>query len=180
MYKGVLIEVPNSKPHSTRSGMRWAVALDAVGVGLFALGILLLSNRGSKPSGEGFWADAGYAALMLTAVVAILSAGVVALVSVIRDPLVTRSGRWALRLTLVAAVALPLMGIVEGFSRVIGHRLPVGWGEPLMPFLMALIVATTVLGVTAKEDGRRGVLVLPMMLAAVLATFIMGDIVLPE
>lgn len=169
-----------SQPSRTATPVRWALSLEAVGVSLFAIGVAILSTVEPDPTDEGFFGKPGYAALMLVAVIALLAAGVVALVTLVRDRPETPRGRWAFRLAVACSLALPLMGVVEGFFRLIDHRLPVGWGEPAMPFVLLAVIASVGLGAASREPGRRGLLMLPLILGSFVVVFVVGDMIFPD
>jgi len=160
--------------------VRWALSLDVVAIALFAVGIVLIQRGDSDPADRGFFAEAGYAAIMLTAVGSVLVAGAIAAVSLFRRRLRTDRGRWAVRLALVASLMLPAMGIVEAGARLIGSGLQVGWGQPVMPFFWLATAGSVILGAVSREPGRRGLLMLPVILAALVLAFVLGDILLPE
>ena len=116
---------------------------------------------------------------MLAAVASAVAGGVVALVSLIRQPAASAAGRWAVRMAAFNALLLPVMGGIAALLSLVGTKLSVGWGEPYMPFWVCSGLAAFGLGVVADEPHHRGLLVLPLMLGATVLTFVFGDIVQP-
>jgi hypothetical protein len=163
------------------SALRWTALLDCVGAACFSLGLVLLlglRERQSKPEG-GFLADMPGSALMAVAVLLPVVAAGIAAVSLWRDRLESREGRWAVRLTIGAAIFLPLLGTIQGLSELAGHRLPQGWGQPLVPIWLLSMGAVAVLAIRAPDPGRRGMLAIPLVLGAAILAFVTGDIISP-
>jgi hypothetical protein len=157
-----------------------ALALDALGAALFGLGLVLISRWPQGKATGGFFSKPVESAVMLASVVSVVAGGAVALASLIRQPAVSHKGRWAVRLAVFNSLLLPVMGGIAALLSLVGTKLSVGWGEPYMPFWIASGLGALGLGVIADEPHHRGLLVLPLMLAATALTFVFGDIVQPN
>jgi hypothetical protein len=84
-------------------------------------------------------------------------------------------------LAVANALLLPMVAFpVMAAAWLAGYDLPDGWGQPIMPVWMATGLVAAVLGVVAKESGRRGILVIPFMLGALVLTFSLGEILVPH
>ncbi len=164
------------------SALALALGLDALSVALFACFFAIVRSRGAEDTpNETFFSDPATAALMLTAATIAIAAGTVAGVSLARARLESRAGRWATRLALVNALAMPVVGLsVMAGAWLVGYDLPEGWGQPIAPVWLAAGLAAAVLGVVAKEPARRGVLVVPFMIGAFVLTFWLGEILAPH
>jgi hypothetical protein len=76
---------------------------------------------------------------------------------------------------------MPIVGVsVTAGAWLVGYDQPEGWGQPIAPFWMAAGLAAAILGIVAKEPGRRGVLVVPFMIGALVLTFWLGEILVPH
>jgi multisubunit Na+/H+ antiporter MnhC subunit len=159
-----------------------ALGLDALAILLFTGAFTHLVSRDPQdPPNETFFSDPLPAVLLLTAASVAIAAGVVAGVSLWRTRLRTRAGRWATRLALANTLFLPVLGVagITG-AWLVGYDLPDGWGQPFVPLWMATGVAAAILGVVAKEPGRRGILVIPSMIGAFVLIFWLGEILVPH
>lgn len=164
------------------SALALALGLDALSVLLFVCTFTLARSRGEGDiPNETFFSDPVPAVLLLAAATVAIAAGIVAAVSLARARLESRAGRWATRLALVNALVMPVVGLsVTAVAWLAGYDLPEGWGQPIAPFWLATGLAAAVLGVVAKEPGRRGVLVVPFMIGAFVLTFWLGEILVPH
>jgi hypothetical protein len=173
---------PRALPSHKRSALVVGLALDGVAIALFVtLFVVLVSSDREAARDEGFFAEPVLAALALGAFAAALVAGVIAAASLLRVPLRTRAGRWAVRLAAVNVLIIPVVAVpVMTIAWIAGYELPEGWGEPISLIWQLTGVSALVLGVTAKEPGRRGVLVILVMIGAGVATFAVGEIVVPH
>ncbi len=163
------------------SALAAAIGLDLVAVLVFVVFSTVVVARRDGGGRETFFSDPLPAVLVLAAATAAVAAGMVAAVSLARTPLRTRAGRWATRLATANALLLPVVGLsVEGVAWLAGANLPDGWGQPIVPAWIATGFAAAILGVVAKEPGRRGLLVVPLMLGAFVLTFWLGEILAPH
>jgi hypothetical protein len=156
-----------------------ALALDGLAIALLVVCFVVLAWSDWEPlREEGFFAEPLLAALVLGAAAAALGAGVIAAASLLRVPLHTREGRWAVRLAAVNALIMPVVAVpVMAIAWLVGYDLPEGWGQPISPLWLMSGVGALVLGITAKEPGRQGLLVIPVMIGASVATFALGEII---
>lgn len=155
------------------SPLRRAFRLDGLALAAFATWMLVTEGRGRQD--DGFFSDQlpdGLAALTLVAVIA---AGAIAAWALVRDPPRTRAGRWALGLAIAFVVSFPVLGVL---TEALG--LEQGWAEPLVPLLAAAALGAMVLGAFAREPGRRGLLLIPLLIGASALIFFLGDLIFPE
>ncbi|HVA30779.1 MAG TPA: hypothetical protein VMU58_05885, partial [Gaiellaceae bacterium] len=159
-----------------------ALALDAVAAAVFVGFFAVVMTRGpDETDGATFFSDPLPAALALAAAAIALAAGAVAAVSLARLPLRTRAGRWAVRLALANALLIPAVVLPVTFvAWLVDAHLSEGWGQPMMPFWFLSGLASAALGVAAKESGRRGILVIPFMIGALVLTFWLGEFLVPH
>jgi len=164
------------------SALALALGLDALSVLLFVGVFAYVGSRGARDtSNETFFSDPAPAVLLLTAATVAIAAGIIAAVSLARARLHSRAGRWATGLALVNALLMPVVGVsVTAGAWLVGYDLPEGWGQPIVPFWMTAGLAAAILGIVAKEPGRRGVLVVPLMIGAFVLTFWLGEILVPH
>ncbi len=121
------------------------------------------------------------AVLLLLAATSMIAAGALAAVSLVRAPLQSRAGRWATRLAVVNVLLMPVLaGSATTIAWLFGYELSEGWGEPMVPVWLLSGLAAFVLGVRARDQGRRGLLVLPLMIGSAAMTFWMGEILDPH
>jgi len=157
-----------------------ALALDLLAVTLLAATVILLSTRDHRAA-ETFFSDPLPAALLVAAGLLAIVAGAVALRSLVAEPLRTAAGRWAWRLAAVNALLLPAIGLsVTIVAWLAGVGLPDAWGQPLVPAWVLIGVVAGLLGAVAREPGRRGLLVVPFMLGALVLVFWVGELVVPH
>jgi tellurite resistance protein TehA-like permease len=158
-----------------------ALVLDAVAIVVFGVFLVLLAARGSAAPDETFFSDPFPAALVLAAASLAILAGVVAGVALVREPLRTREGRWAMRVAVVSALSLPVIAaIAAGIAWAVGVDDPAVIAQPLVPLWTLASLAAAVLGTTAHEPGRRGILVVPFMLGAFVLVFWLGEALVPH
>ncbi|HEU0246760.1 MAG TPA: hypothetical protein VFR38_06695 [Gaiellaceae bacterium] len=82
---------------------------------------------------------------------------------------------------MTSAVLVPVVGVVvTAVAWLAGLDLPDGWGQPLAPVWLVTSFAAGVLGVVAREPGRRGILVLPFMVGAFVLVFWIGEVAVPQ
>lgn len=164
------------------SSVAVVLCLEALAVVLFVAFVVVVQRGGARDtSGGGFFDDPLPAALVLLAATAAVAAGVLATVSLVRDPLRSRAGRWAMWLALLSALMFPAVAAsVTAVAWLVGYDLPDGWGDPIAPFWLLTALAATVLGVRANEPGRRGLLILPVVIGAFVLTFWLGEILAPH
>jgi uncharacterized protein (DUF983 family) len=159
-----------------------ALGLDALAVALFVGFVAVVPRAGSQDSSDdGFFADPLPAVLIVLAATAVVAAGVVAAVSLVRAPLRSRAGRWAMRLAVFNALLMPAVGVsVTTIAWILGYDLPEGWGEPVAPVWLLSGLAALAFGARAKDPGRRGLLVLPLVIGAAVLSFSLGEILSPH
>jgi hypothetical protein len=159
-----------------------ALVLDAVAVALVVASGLVVNawppGEGDGTSGIG-WT---MAVLMPLAGALALGAGVVAVVSLWRVRLVTRTGKWAVGVGLFSALVNPVVVLpaylIERAVR--DGEMPGDWGEPYSFAWLASIVVAIILGAVAREPGRRGLLVAPAVIGAFVLTFVIGEFAVPH
>ena len=61
-----------------------------------------------------------------------------------------------------------------------GGEVPGDWGEPYSFIWLASILVAIILGLVAREPGRRGLLVIPAVIGAFVLTFIIGEFAIPH
>ena len=155
--------------------------MDVVAVFAFVVTLVLIANRAPATArGNGFFADPLPALTMLGAASLVVGAGLLALVSLLREPLHGRRGTWAIRLGVFNALLMPVLGLVTEFATVVGSPLPTGWGEPLVPLWVATALGAVALGAVADERRHRGLLMLPALLGAAVLTFWLGEVLSPH
>lgn len=153
----------------------------AVAVALFVVVTFLVrSGPPDEPQGSGFFADPLPAVLLILAAVSVIASGVVALIDLLARRLTTRSGRWAFRLAIINCLLQPLTGVIYLLLRLFGLELEEGWGQPIVPFWLAIGLVAAVLGAVAPETKRRGLLVIPLMIGAFALVFVVGEITVPH
>ncbi len=157
-----------------------AVGLDALAVALLALQVAVVTSGESEPA-DTFFSDPLAAGLLLTAATLTIVAAVVAAVSLWREPLRSRAGRWATRLAVANALFLPVLAVVAaGVAWAVGIDEPATLAQPLVPLWMLAGLGAVALGVLAPEPGRRGILVVPFMLGAFALVFWLGELLVPH
>ena len=159
-----------------------AFALDGVAVLLVAIASGIVSAwppREASPAAGVGWS---MAILMPLAGALALTAGVVAVVSLRRQRLVTRTGKWAIGIGLFSALINPAVVLpaylIERAIR--GGKVPGDWGEPYSFIWLASIITAIILGLMAREPGRRGLLVIPAVIGAFVLTFVLGEVAIPH
>ncbi|MFA9271595.1 hypothetical protein LRS13_07000 [Svornostia abyssi] len=137
--------------------------------------MLVLELRGDRRGpGDGFFADPLPALLALAAFGVAIAAGLVAARALIRDPLQTGRGRWALRLALGLTASFPVLwGITLAFD------LGADWLESVIPLQLLAGLGAAGLGATAPEPGRRGLLLIPFVIGVAALAFFLGDLIVP-
>jgi hypothetical protein len=81
----------------------------------------------------------------------------------------------------VSALFLPLLAAVAaGIAWAAGIDEPAVVAQPLVPLWTLAGLAAAVLGATASEPGRRGILVVPFMLGAFVLLFWLGEALVPH
>jgi hypothetical protein len=131
---------------------------------------------GSGRRDDGFFTDPLPDGLAVLALVAAIAAGAVAAWALMREPLRTRAGRWALWLAIVFVVSFPVLGLLT--EALDGAQ---GWApEPVVPLLFATALGAMVLGAIAREPERRGLLLIPLLIGASAVMFFLGDLLFPQ
>jgi hypothetical protein len=74
----------------------------------------------------------------------------------------------------------PLAVAVYLLLRLFGLELEEGWGQPIVPFWLAIGLIAAVLGAAAPETKRRGLLVIPLMIGAFALVFVVGEVTVPH
>jgi len=159
-----------------------ALVLDAVAVALVVASGLVVNawppREADGLSGIG-WT---MAVLMPLAGALALGAGVMAVVSLWRVRLVTRTGKWAVGVGLFSALINPVIVLpaylIERSIR--GGEMPGDWGEPYSFVWLASIVVAIILGAVAREPGRRGLLMAPAVIGAFVLTLVIGEFAVPH
>ena len=155
----------------------WALGLDLLAVANFVIAQLLIFSRSpGPPSGSGFFADPLPAALMVVAGSCFVAGGVVAAVGLIRAPLKSARGRWAVRCSIFNILLLPGFGVAAGIASLVGIPMPNGWGEPFVPIWLGSGLAAIALALAASQERLRSVLVLPLLIGAAALTFWLGEV----
>lgn len=158
-----------------RASVRVTLTLDGFAVAALAATVIVLEIRGDRRGpGDGFFADPLPAVLALAAFGVAIAAGLVAARALIREPLHTGRGRWALRLALVLTASFPVLwGITLAFD------LDADWLESVIPLQMLAGTAAAGLGATAREPERRGLLLIPLVIGVAALAFFLGDMIVP-
>jgi hypothetical protein len=152
-----------------------------VAVVLFVIVILLVtSGPPDEPQGKGFFAEPLPAVLLIAAALSVIASGVLALVDLLVHRLSTGTGKWAFRLAIVNCLLQPLSVAVYLILLLFGLELEEGWGQPIVPFWLAIGLVAAVLGAVAPETRRRGLLVIPLMIGAFALIFVVGEITVPH
>jgi hypothetical protein len=155
-----------------------AVVLDAVFV--FVVVEAIGRNLQGRATG-GFFSEPVPAVLLILAAVAVIASAVTALIDLMGHRLTSTRGKWAFRLAIVNCLLLPVTALaVTAIAALGGFELEEGWGQPIMPVWFVVGFIATVLGATAPEPRRRGVLVLPLMIGAFAFVFVVGEITVPH
>ena len=150
-------------------------------VALFIIVTLLVTGGPpDEPQERGFLAEPLPALLMIAAAVSVISSGVLALVDLLGHRLTTRTGIWAFRLAVVNCLMLPLSVVVYLLLLLVGLKLEEGWGQPMVPFWLAIGLVAAGLGIFAPETRRRGLLMIPLMIGAFALVFVVGEITVPH
>lgn len=159
-----------------------AFALDGAAVLLVAIASGVVSAWPPREAGPAAGVGWSTAILMALAGALALAAGVVAVVSLSRRRLVTRTGKWAIGVGLFSALINPVVVLpaylIERAIR--GGEVPGDWGEPYSFIWLASILVAIILGLVAREPGRRGLLVIPAVIGAFVLTFIIGEFAIPH
>ena len=165
-----------------RNPLGVALALDGVAVLLVAITSVVVNTWPPREASPSVGVDWSMAILMPLAGALALAAGVVAVVSLSRRRLVTRTGKWAIGVGLFSALINPVVVLpaylIERASR--GGEVPGDWGEPYSFIWLASILVAIILGLVAREPGRRGLLVIPAVIGAFVLTFIIGEFAIPH
>ena len=163
-------------PHRP-SALTLALGFDAAAVAVFISFVVIVTAGGPRDtSDETFFSDPLPAALLLAAAAAVIAGGVVAAVSLVRSPLRSRVGRLAMWLAVANAVLMPVVSLaVIVVAALASLDLAAGWGEPIVPFWVLTGVSAVIAGAVTREPGRRGLLVVPLMLGAVVLVFLVGE-----
>jgi len=161
------------------SALKLALLLDAAAVAAFIPFVLIVTAGGPEDtSNETFFSHPLPAALLLAAAASMIGGGVVAAVSLVRSPLGSRVGRWATGLAVVNMLLLPVAALsVIAVAALADIDLPEGWGQPIFPVSVLIGLAAVIAGVRAKEPGRRGLLVVPLMIGAFVLVFVIGELI---
>ena len=141
---------------------------------------LVTSGPPDEPQGKGFFAEPLPAVLLIAAALSVIASGVLALVDLLVHRLSTGPGKWAFRLAIVNCLLQPLTVVIYLLLRLFGLELEEGWGQPIVPFWLAIGLVAAVLGAVAPETKRRGLLVIPLMIGAFALVFVVGEITVPH
>jgi hypothetical protein len=143
------------------------LGLDALALAALAAAVVLIELRDGSQ---------GVVATVLAglAFTVAIGAGALAARALAREPLRTRTGRWALGLAVVFTASFPAFGVI---TAILG--LEEGWAEPLMPAQFALALVAAVLGLAAREPERRGALLVPLLLGVTALMFVVVDLLFP-
>lgn len=160
-----------------RSTLAIALGLDLLGACCIALAQYFIFDQSRDVPDKSFGENLPAAVLMLSAVAVWIAGGVVAAVALYRDRLKSTTGKWAVRLVLFNVTLLPLWGIVNGLFVLFGSALPEGWGEPIVPIWFLVGAVALGLGLASKHERAKGALVLPLLLGAATATFMLGELI---
>jgi len=146
------------------------------GLAVAALVAYVTVTGGSGRQDDGFFTDPLPDGLAVLAFAAAIAAGAVAAWALVREPPRTRAGRWALGLAIAFVVSFPVLGLL---TEALGHEQ--GWApEPVVPLLFAMALGAMVLGAFAREPGRRGLLLIPLLIGASALIFFLGDLLFPN
>ena len=166
----------------SRNPLAVALALDVLAVALVAISAVVVNSWPPRESGPSRGLTLAMDIIMPLAGVLALAAGVVAVVSLVRHRLVTRTGKCAIGVGLFSALVNPVVVLpaylIERAVR--GGEVPGDWGEPYSFVWLASIVVAIILGAAAPEPGRRGLLVAPAVIGAFVLTFVIGEFAVPH
>ena len=152
--------------------LRLAFGLDGLAVAALAAAVAVTGGRGRQD--DGFFADPLPDGLAVLALTAAIFAGAVAVGALLREPPRTRAGRWAVGLAIAFAVSFPVLGLL---TKALG--LEQGWAEPVVPLQLATALGAMLLGAFAHEPDRRGLLLIPLVIAASALMFFLVDLLFP-
>ena len=135
-----------------------------------------MATGGSGRQDDGFFTDPLPDGLAVLAFASAIAAGAVAAWALVREPLRTRAGRWALGLAIAFLVSFPVLGLLT-----VALGLEEGWAEPVVrpAVLLATALGAMVLGAFAREPERRGLLFIPLLIGASALIFFLGDLLFP-
>ena len=74
---------------------------------------------------------------------------------------------------------MPLMLIIQVVLDQMGIKMQVGWGEPFVSVWLGSGTLAIVLGLWNKGERSQGALIIPILFAAAVTTFFLGDIIVP-
>jgi hypothetical protein len=147
--------------------LRLAFGLDALALAALAAAVVLIETRDGS---QGVVASV-FAGIAFTVAI---GAGAVCAWGLIREPLRTRAGRLAVVLAVAFTVSFPALGIITA-----ALDLDSGWAEPVIPVQIAAALGAVVLGAVAHEPGRRGLLLVPVVIGASALMFVLTDLLFP-
>ncbi len=158
-----------------------AIDLTAAAVGIGWMLIVVLRGPEDTSSTDTFGEVVRALFPLMLAATGLIVGGALALCSLVRRPLQTATGKWGLRFAVANALAMPVL-VVSGtiIAAVLGFELGEGWGEPIAPFWLILGLTAAVLGIAAREPGRRGLLLIPFMAGAAVLVFWAGEVLSPH
>lgn len=154
--------------------LRLAFGLDGLAVAALVAYVAVTEGRGRQD--DGFFSDPLPDGLAVLALAATIAAGAVAAWALVREPPRTRAGRWALWLAIAFVASFPVLGLL---TEALGGDQ--GWAPgPVLPLLSATALGAMVLGAFAREPGRRGLLLIPLLIGASALMFFLGDLLFPD
>lgn len=163
-------------PVGRRDPLRLALGLDAATVLTLGAYAALIAIRGERRGpDDGFLADLAAAILALVTFGAAVAAGGVAAWALAREPLRTRPGRWGLGLAVALVVSFPVL-----WALALALDRTYDWVGPFVPLQFAAGLGAVVLGALAREPGRRGLLLIPLVIGTAALAFTLGDLIVPS
>jgi hypothetical protein len=152
--------------------LRLGLRLDVLAVAALVASVVVTGGRG-RDDDVGFLGDPLPDGLAVLAFAAALAAGVVAAWALVHEPPRTRAARWALGLAIAFVASFPVLALLT-----VALGLEHGWAEPVVrpALLLATGLGAMVLGAVAREPGRRGLLLVPLLIGEGALTFIVGDL----
>lgn len=156
------------RPHTLST----ALLADGVALLMFVVAHVLVQSA----TDEDFFDQPGAVILLACSAAIFICSALLALTDLVSEPLTTHWGRWAIRglwvfvWLLIAGTSLAI-GIHAS-----GHQISEAVGQWLELLLLVLAGLTTFLGAISGEEGKRGWLVVPVLLGAVAASFVAGEV----
>ena len=159
---------------SPRTLQTLAARLDVVGIVALVLSQVVRLGVGE---GDGLWGKVALVVCSVAFLLCICAAGVMAAVSLWKEPLESRSGRWASALAAFNALFLPLVWVVSWLGAAVGLHFSVSWGMPYFPVWAAAALGALILSFVDRGERSRWTLIGSTIAGAAVLTFFLGDMV---